>query len=347
MKNHTALALIALVFGFIIVSASIGVSLLLSAGRSVSSDSSPAITFSMKSEHCIQGERLNETFAICVPDCSKSGCELIETELRTLGSAVRTLTGEQHSLKPVSNMRTLVRYTVTGSRLSAVFKQETTKEFEPLRDNRQLHEELWKSLVRLLPESYLRDVSELHIMSDGPGSLTSMVIPDPQDPLLRIILIDIKDWSSDRGVNDAQVVLDSIRINTAMTVMHPSQVSTQEDCTVSESDFVCAADGSILSDFAGLHWSAGDYETAAALEDIRQPELTDARYAAYLEKRSNFVNPYAVTSPEYDLAETMTEFVIGSRPSNERPVDRKVLFLYTRPEMLALRDFLRGRIASQ
>jgi hypothetical protein len=50
------------------------------------------------------------------------------------------------------------------------------------------------------------------------------------------------------------------------------------------------------------------------------------------------VTPYAVTSPEEDIAESWAHFIFDKKPTDNSIGEQKLLFFYGYPELVSLRN---------
>ncbi len=66
----------------------------------------------------------------------------------------------------------------------------------------------------------------------------------------------------------------------------------------------------------------------------------------YHDHPTQFITPYAATSPEEDIAETWAYFVLNARPADDSVAHRKVLFFYAYPELVDLRNAIISNICA-
>jgi hypothetical protein len=69
-------------------------------------------------------------------------------------------------------------------------------------------------------------------------------------------------------------------------------------------------------------------------DDDAYYDLLDEFYEKYEDR---FVNSYAATNPEEDIAEAFSFFVFSAKPRGETIAEEKMLFFYRYPEMIQLR----------
>ena len=69
-------------------------------------------------------------------------------------------------------------------------------------------------------------------------------------------------------------------------------------------------------------------------------------YKFYLKNKSQFLTDYAAESPEEDIAESWTFFVLSDKPTLDDVKHKKVLFFYRFPELVAYRNEIRSKLNS-
>jgi hypothetical protein len=106
----------------------------------------------------------------------------------------------------------------------------------------------------------------------------------------------------------------------------PSRVHAQE----SEEDEVPAEDEEMME------------TTSEPLDDAAPTAEGGAPY-----NPSEFVSEYAATNPVEDLAETYAFFILRSKPTGSEIKDQKIQMLYTYPELVSVRNRIRGALASE
>ena len=67
----------------------------------------------------------------------------------------------------------------------------------------------------------------------------------------------------------------------------------------------------------------------------------------YEKYKDQFVTDYAPTSPEEDIAESWSYFVLKPKPGSSTIANRKVLFFYEFPELVALRQQIAHNLCAQ
>lgn len=67
-------------------------------------------------------------------------------------------------------------------------------------------------------------------------------------------------------------------------------------------------------------------------------------YRFYLKQQDSFVTDYAAESPEEDISESWTFFVLSDKPRPNSVREKKVLFFYQFPELVKRRKVIRSNL---
>lgn len=105
--------------------------------------------------------------------------------------------------------------------------------------------------------------------------------------------------------------------------------------------YACGVEKSYLNAFGNQFWQGEIYsqwEKAFLLEDNDHEASEQALQQFYTEHSAQFVTQYAATSPDEDMAESWTQFVMRPKPTGSSIADQKVLFFYGYPELVQTRD---------
>ncbi len=105
--------------------------------------------------------------------------------------------------------------------------------------------------------------------------------------------------------------------------------------------YACGSEKSYLNAFGHKFWQGEIYEAwekAFLLEDNDHEASEHTLQELYDEHPDQFVTEYAATSPDEDIAESWTEFVMHPKPAGTSIADQKVLFFYAYPELLRTRN---------
>ncbi len=260
----------------------------------------------------------------------------------------------------------LVYYWVDGNRIvdpefvDADEYDLTRQEVEYQRDT-STHRRVWRAFSTLFPPDWRTLVSQFVIFSDGEGEVLAAVEPDPDDPLLWILSVDIADADNRRELaatlihefahlltlNDEQIPFDeTVFENPDDETLYAEAV---ESCPTYYSGEGCSKRRSYINQFFEQFWM-DIYDQLIELEvDTADDEdaYYDRLYEFYLDYEDQFVSDYAATNPAEDIAESWTEFVLSPKPKGDTIAEEKVLFFYAFPELVELRTYILARLKSQ
>jgi len=173
----------------------------------------------------------------------------------------------------------------------------------------------------------------------------------------------VDSWQFDLDTADVNIYSkDSIKIlDYTHTLIHeyghlltlnPSQIELTDDMIQDDNKGYLTSEGYALKDsyleiFVKQFW---DDELLLEWDNIDNKKNENKRvkllYEFYLSHRDNFVTDYAAESPEEDIAEAWTFFVLSDKPDTNTVKNQKVIFFYQFPELVAYRQKMRLNIKS-
>jgi hypothetical protein len=211
----------------------------------------------------------------------------------------------------------------------------------------------WKQIYNILPSDLLdKYVVSLRLFTDGRdedlGGMNQM-----NDA--------VKHWQIDLDTADMRLFSkDSIEIlDYTHTLVHEfghllSLNSSQIQLTDDEFEDCAkgylttegyAIKGSYLEQFVEQFWSASLLHEWRTIDRIKKDKRRVNRlYKFYLKHSDDFLSDYAAESPEEDIAESWTFFVLSDKPKQESNKYKKVLFFYQFPQLVEYRKHIRSRI---
>lgn len=99
----------------------------------------------------------------------------------------------------------------------------------------------------------------------------------------------------------------------------------------------CSLPNSYINAYFDQFW-LDVYDEWSSIDAIDDDDRRDTRLNSFYQKYSErFVDPYAVTTPAEDIAETWTYFILEPLPDGVSVADEKILFFYQYPELVTLR----------
>jgi hypothetical protein len=243
---------------------------------------------------------------------------------------------------------TLVQYTVEDYQLTDRIIENDISKLKKIIHDYDLHQETWDLYAHMMPEEYLEYISQFYIFSDGPDELLAYVQHNEDDPSRWILGVDLQDseeitylvstliheFAHILTLNDTQAEVD-------MDLFYDDENDELYDLAVENCDYFfngdsCLYEDSYLYEFFTAFW--GDiFEEWLEVSEYEEEEYEDALYDFWETYEDEFVTEYAATSPDEDIAESFTHFVLTPKPEGTSIAEEKVLFFYQYPELVKMR----------
>ena len=244
----------------------------------------------------------------------------------------------------------LVTYTVNGDQISNPFYESVSNDLKDEQQDSVSHELVWNYFTALIPAEERKFVTEYSITTDGVDNSLAAVVQTYDGPnhwALEVDILDIKDtynltftliheFGHLLTLNSEQAP-PSIRVfnNPDDEGIFQQEIAKCPEYFPGEG---CSTSTSYINAFYDRFW----VDIYDEWDEINYIEDEDAYYEAlddfYYKYENQFVTDYAVTTPEEDIAESWTFFVLAPRPSGDTITDQKVLFFYEYPELVQLRE---------
>jgi hypothetical protein len=262
-----------------------------------------------------------------------------------------------HSLK--TNPVILTIYDINGDQLGPPgFVAGIPADLTGYQKETAVHQKVWEYFAAIIPRDRRTELTHFVISTDGKGGLLASVVQFSGSPGTWALNVDIVDTSKPRNLtftlihevghlltlNDSQVALNPTLLE------HPgdpaAQTQAAEGCSRYLASDGCSGPDSYINGFFGRFWPKIFQEWRAV--DAEKDESAYASLLArfYRSHPTQFISPYAATSPEEDIAESWAYFVLTPRPSDDSIAHEKVLFFYDFPELVGLREQIVNGICS-
>ncbi len=166
---------------------------------------------------------------------------------------------------------------------------------------------MWQIVESVWPASHRDDLRQLSVIEEESRGLVGVVHPAAGGGW--ILSLDLAD------VDDPELVVETIVHELSHVVTLDAGVFTfgDDDCRGTRMELGCAAEGTVLAEFADRFWPGG--EGSNSLDE--------------------HVDEYAMSAAHEDLAETFTAWVLDW-PVNGTVIDAKIATLAADPELAAL-----------
>ncbi len=235
-------------------------------------------------------------------------------------------------------------YKVSGTSITKIQDYEVSGQLKEAQNDVAKHQEIWELVKKIVPENYMSKIDEFVLYWGENDGSAGYVVENAEDLSVWKMGIAI-DYAYEGGFNaDGEL---------AYTIIHEfghilTLDNTQVDASISENNCQnyftgegCAKTNAYINQIQTRFWADiwSDYQDASDSESGMQ---------GFYEKYSDrFVTQYAATNPGEDIAEVFATFVTSNSSANGNTIaNQKIQLMYDYPELIALRDFIRGNTAT-
>lgn len=251
---------------------------------------------------------------------------------------------------------TLVTYSVSGDEIYDPVFEDVSSDLQDEQSDEARQLEIWNYYATLIPAENRNTLVEYSIFTDGTDNILAAVSQSYSDPAAWSLQVDIAD------TNDYySLTFTLIHEYGHLLTLGPDQVPPSEavfnnpddnDIYLQElsacPDYFpgegCAKPDSYINAFYNQFWT----EIHAEWQEINLEEDEDIYYEKldefYYKYQDQFVTDYAATSPEEDMAEAWSFFILSPQPAGETIAEEKILFFYGYPELVELRSTILSNV---
>ena len=260
--------------------------------------------------------------------------------LDTLGGVIGVFSLEDEGL---GDGDVLVTYKVSGDTLLDPVYAEVGDDLIDAQKDIDSQGSAWAYFASLVPADERGQIVEFIVFTDGVDETLAYVEPVAEDLQNWRLAIDIAD------TKDVQeLTLTLIHEYGHVLTLNAAQITAGEQtCSTYQNQEGCALPQSYLTLFVDQFWGElyDEWQEIDYIQD--EDDYYDALDAFYAKYPDQFVSDYAATSPEEDIAESWSHFVLYPRPDGDTIAQEKILFFYDYPELIALREEIVSRTVSR
>ena len=274
-------------------------------------------------------------------------------------SAANALRGKAHSASADEEI-ILVTYTVTGDELLyPEINPDVPSRLLKLQQDTKAHQNLWRYYAALIPASQRTYLNEFIVYTDGKDEGLAAVSQSLTDPARWDLMVDIVDAEHPQDLTFTLIhefghllTLNAGQIEPNLAVFeNPDDPDIFYEESLSCPNYFayegCSNADSYLNLFIDQFW-VDIYEEWEEI-DLEEDEdtyyeLLDEFYYSY---EDQFITDYAATSPEEDIAESFSFFILTEAPAGDTIAEEKVLFFYEFSELVKLREQIALGLCSQ
>lgn len=287
--------------------------------------------------------------------CTKSDCmdaciRQINTMLKSNGISPQTKAAavpQNLNIMPT----VLATYNISGEQLSTpVLASGVPADLLPYQQNTAAQQMVWNYFATMIPPDQRTELANFIISSDGKGGMLASVQQNIADPKKWALNVDIVDADKPRNLtftlihefghlltlNDTQITMDPSVIANPMDLQLQAQgVASCQQYFATDG---CSQPNSYINQFYTQFWPKLYPEWSAIYAQRNANNYLSLISNFYQHHPTQFVTPYAATSPEEDIAETWARFVLTTKPPADGTANKKILFFYNYPELVNLRN---------
>ncbi len=245
----------------------------------------------------------------------------------------------------------LATYDIQGDQiLSPRYEANIPPDLVPYQQDTTAQQKVWAFFAAIIPQGQRLELTHYLISTDGRGNMLASVEQSTNDPAHWALNVDLVDAGKPRELtytlvhefghmltlNDTQVTPDLI------FMAHPDdpQIYQQEaaKCPQFFASNGCSKPNAYINQFYEKFWPKIFNEWSQVNAEKDQANYLSLLGRFYENHHTQFVSPYSATSPEEDIAESWAYFVLTPKPAADSVANQKILFFYTFPELVQLRD---------
>jgi len=230
-------------------------------------------------------------------------------------------------------------YRVAGSAIEKIRDYQVSGQDLVYQNDVTRHQELWRLTKDVVPQSHRNYMNEFMIYNGEVTGSAGYVYETAED---------LSTWQMGLAINYADDQNELL-----YTIIHEfghilTLNNTQLDSSISSgscSNYFpgegCAKAAAFINKLYSLGWADiwNEYQQAQGSASTMQ--------TFYNQHQDRFVTNYAATNPGEDIAEVFATFVtMTERPAGNNIAERKILLMYDEPELVQLRNYIRGNLMS-
>lgn len=222
------------------------------------------------------------------------------------------------------------------------------KQYTDLSINQKEINEIWKSIIQLLPHKYIeRYVTTLNVISDGPEEILAGVLALDESNQKWSFEVDIEDYRTYKNDEDYRHTLihefgHILTLND--TQVEPSDMKFQEGDRYLTNEGL-AKPKSYIQSYTDQFWKGSLLDRWDRIQRIKNEyKKYNAILSLYESNKSHFWTDYAAESPEEDIAESWYYFIINDSPKGDSVKNKKLIFFSHYEELNLMREEIRKKI---
>lgn len=234
----------------------------------------------------------------------------------------------------------IIQYTVEDGELGEYELGDAAEDYPEYANDFDGHQAVWEQVYAVAGEEVAtEELTSFRLYTDGVSNYLGWVIQE-NDWDTWLVALDVLDMEDDFEEFQVTLIHEMAHIftldNDQMDISGSVYDEQFDDCQTYLNADGCLAEDSYLNAFVEEYWS----DILDVWERIDSSN-DDALYDFYLDYENRFINDYAATSPEEDIAESFSYFVLWDYEEAIDVWDDKLNFFFDYPELVERRASIR------
>ncbi len=253
----------------------------------------------------------------------------------------------------------LATYPVNGDQLgNPELAGNIPSDLSSLQQDTTDQKKIWDYFAAIIPAADRTELAYYIVATDGKNGMLASVEQFSGGAGIWALVVDPADANQPRDLTFTLLhefghllTLNSSQVNPNQAVLeHPDDLQIyQREAAACPRYFAsggCSRSNSYINQFFDQFWTGLFNQWSTVNAARNDPNYLSLLAHFYGQHRTQFITPYASTSPEEDMAESWAYFVLNPKPSDDSIAHRKVLFYYSFPELVDLRSRIVAGICS-
>jgi hypothetical protein len=234
----------------------------------------------------------------------------------------------------------IIQYIVENGELGDYEFGGAAEEYASYANDFDGHQDVWEQVSAVAGEAIAKEqISSFRLYTDGVSNFLGWVIQENNwDTWL--VSLDVLDIEDDPEEFQATLIHEMTHVftldNEQMDISGAVYDEQFDDCDTYLNADGCLSEDSYLYAFVEEYW-----DSLFDVHDRIDPSDEDALYDFYLDYEDQFINDYAATSPEEDIAEAFSYFVLWDYVEAAAIWEEKLNFFFDYPELMERRSAIR------
>ena len=283
-------------------------------------------------------------------DCANACLSKLSTLPQTSGSSeARPKAAGQGSRGMPAQI--LVTYPLNGDALGLpTYSGQVSPALAQLQHDTLTQKRIWDYFSAIIPADQRSELVSYIISTDGHGGMLASVEHYSSPPEAWALVVDSADVSKPRDLTFTLLheFGHLLTLNGSQVTPNQAVLDNPDDLQVYEKEAAscgsyfaaggCSRPDSYINQFFDRFWTKLFGEWSAVNAARNDADYTALLAQFYRSHPTQFVTFYASTSPEEDMAETWSSFVLNPKPVDDSVAHEKILFFYDYPELVDLRN---------